>query len=295
MSSVPTLPARGLFQPRFILPDELTRYGLPDASRQSTILTLVDAASALIDVYCGRIDGGGNGSLVYSTYMERLLMQAPNRNITKVSFKPMVAVDQTTVNLLTASANYIPVNPQTNKVQSGNPLLFTNYFWTGVQASTQAIANVPGSTLSPILGCSGRYGATVRRSSYMIYPDLNYGINPLQIASFFGGPPGWTPINLGLSDFDYQTGEVWVPAGLYLGQYTEIIVIYTSGYHPLYMPPQIKQATAMLIRNYLSRGGGTTGLRSISTSGAANVTFTENLIDTTIDRILDPFKTLIAC
>lgn len=294
MSTVPILPARGVFTPRFILPDELTRYGLPDANRQSTILSLVDAASALIDVYCGRIDGGGQGSLVYSTYMERLIMQAVNRNIVRLSFKPLVAVDQTTVNLLTASANFIATNPSTSQKQSGNPLLQTNWFWTGVQASLTPVTNVPGSVISPILGASGRYGQTVRRGQSMIYPDLNYGVNPLQIASFFGGPPGWTPINLGMSDFDYATGELWVPAGLYLGQYTEIVVIYNSGYHPLALPPQIKQATAMIVRNFLSRGGGTTGLKGINTSGAVNVQFTEELIDTTIARILDPFKSIIA-
>ena len=293
-SFVSSLPARGLFAPRFILPNELTLYGLPDYKRQPTILSLVDAASALIDVHCGRVDGYGSGSLVYSTYMERQLMQARNRNIVRISFKPMAVVDQTTVNTLVASANYIAVNPQTGQPQIGSPLLNTNYFYTGVQANTQPVINVPGSTISPIIGCSGRYGATVRRSEYMVYPDLNYGMNPLMIAAFFGGPPGWTPIQVSMSDFDASTGELWIPAGIYLSSYTEIVVTYNSGFHPLYLPPQIKQACAMLIRNFLSRGGGTSGLRSISTAGTANVSFSENLIDTTIDRILDPFKTVIA-
>jgi len=293
-SLVQPITARGVFTPRFVLPNELTAYGLPDYKRQPNILALVDAASVLIDSYCGRVDGYGQGSLVYSTYMERLIMQSRNRNVVRLSFKPLVVVDQTTVNLLTASANYLPTNPQTGKQQTGSTLEFTNYFWTGVQANTQVANNVPGSTISPIIGASGRYGVTVRRSDYMIYPDLNYGMNPLMIASFFGGPPGWTPIQLSMSDFDPQTGEIWVPAGLYLSQYTEIIVVYNAGFHPLYLPPQIKHATVLLIRNFLSRGGGTSGLRSISTAGAANISFTEDLIDTTIERILMPFKNLVA-
>jgi len=248
----------------------------------------VDAASSLIDVHCGRVDGYGQGSLVVSTYMERLLMQARNRNIVRVSFKPMTTLTPDVQQNLVASANNlaVPANRQ------NSALLNTNYFWSGAQANTTPITGVPGSTISPIIGCSGRYGYT-RRSEYMIYPDLNYGMNLLQVAAFFGGPPGWTPINLTMADFAIDTGELWVPAGLYLGQYTEIVIIYNSGYDPLNMPRAIKQACAMLVRNFLSRGGGTTGLRSITAAGTANVSFSPDLIDTTIDRMLDPFKTVL--
>jgi hypothetical protein len=128
----------------------------------------------------------------------------------------------------------------------------------------------------------------------MIYPDLNYGMNPLMIASFFGGPPNWTPIDLSMIDFDPQTGEIWVPAGLYLSQYTELVVVYNSGFDPLNMPRAIKQATAMLVRNLLSRGGGTTGLRSITTAGTANISFSPDLIDDHIQNILAPFVNIIA-
>jgi hypothetical protein len=288
------LPARGPFTPRFILPNELSMYGLPDANRQPAILSLVDAASSLIDTYCGRIDGTGQGSLVYTTYMERLLMQAVNRNIVRLTFKPLVPVSATTVNLLTASANNLPVNPTTsNKIAGAQQLLYTNYFWTGCQASTIPITGVPGSTISPILGCSGRY-SYARRGAQQIYPDLNYGANILQIAAFFGGPPTWQTVDLTMSDFDISTGEIWIPAGLYLSQYTELVVQYNSGYDPLNMPRAVKQACALLIRNFLSRGGGTTGLRSISTAGTANVSFTPDLIDSTCASLLDPYKTVMA-
>ena len=293
MSSTPLpIPARGPFTPRFILPDELRRYGLPDANRQPAILTLVDAASSLIDIHCGRLDGEGNGSLVYTTYTERLLMQAINRNIVRLSFKPLVAVSASTVNLLAASANNVPTTTATTR-NPDNPLLLTNYFYTGVQPSVQAISGVPGSTISPIIGVSGRYSYG-RRGAQQIYPDLNYGANLLMVAAFFGGPPTWQNVDVSMSDFDVATGEIWIPAGLYLGQYTEIVCTYNSGFHPLYMPHPIKQSCAMLVRNFLSRGGGTTGLRSIQTSGAANVSFEPDLIDTTIERMLDPFKTVMA-
>lgn len=291
MSSSPLpIPARGPFAPRYILPNELTQFGLPDANRQPSILTLVDAASALIDAHCGRVDGTGAGSLVYTTYTERLLMQAVNRNIVRLSFKPLVAISQNTINLLQASANNIPQTPKNTKLASTSPLMFTNYFYTGCQASTTAVTNVPGSTISPIIGVSGRY-AYGRRGAQQIY---DYGANILQIAAYFGGPPVWQPVNMQLSDFDISTGEIWIPAGLYLANFTEIVAVYNSGYDPLNMPAAIKQAAAMLIRNFLSRGGGTTGLRSIITGGTANITFTPDLIDTTIERMLDAYKVVMA-
>lgn len=295
MAGIP-YPARGPFQPRFILPSELTLYGLPDANRQPNILSTVDAASVSIDTYCGRLDSEGNGSLVYSTYMERLLM--PNRNnIVRCNFKPFTSIPASVITNLSASANFIPTNPSTNqpiKAVTSNPGMFTNYFWTGCQPNTIPVTNVPGSTLSPFIGASGRYGGTIRPSNVRISPDPNYGIGPLMIAAFFGGPPTWTTIDVSMIDFDPQTGEIWVPAGIWAAQYTEIVVVYNSGFDPLNMPRTIKQATAMLVRNFLSRGGGTTGLRSINTAGTANISFSPDLIDDHIASILAPFCNLIA-
>lgn len=289
-----TLPlvTRGVFQPRFILQNESKRFGLPDANLQPNVLTLIDNASTLIDQHCGRTDGTGQGSLIYSTYVERIPLQARGRNLVRLSFKPLVGLDANTVNTLSASAN-APINPTLD------PNYNVNWYWTGAQASNSTNANstvppqVPGNTLSPILGCSGRYGYA-RRSEFAIYPDLNYGMNPLMIASFFGGPPGWTPIQINMIDYAVDTGELWLPAGIYLSQYTEIVVAYTSGFHPFFLPSPLKQATAMVIKNLISRAGGISGLRSLIASGAINAAFTPDLIDDNISSILDPFKTVIA-
>lgn len=60
------------FVPRFIQESELAAYGLPTVAEQSDILSLVDNASSLVDEYCGRVDMNGKGSLIFSTYYERL-------------------------------------------------------------------------------------------------------------------------------------------------------------------------------------------------------------------------------
>lgn len=262
-------------------------FGLPDVDDQPNILALVDAASTLIDQYCGRTDGNGMGSLVYTTYAERLLFQAAGRNILRVSFKPMVALDATTVQELTASAT-APL-PSNYKSQ---PLLYTNQTWTGCQANT---LTRPDGSLTSIIGASGRYGYS-RRNSYAVYPDLNYGMNLLQVASYFGGPPGFTPIDVTGIDWDQQTqsGEIWVPAGLYMSQYTEMILIYNAGYDPRNLPAAVKVAAAQICRNFLARGGGTTGLKSISGQGMVNFQLTDSDIDPTTAMMLEPYKNVVA-
>jgi len=119
-------------------------------------------------------------------------------------------------------------------------------------------------------------------------------MNPLMIASFFGGPPGFTPIDATKIDVVGDMGEIWVPAGIYLAQYTEIVIVYNSGFHPFFLPTPLKQACAMVVKNMLSRAGGVSALRSITAAGTANVSFTPDLIDSNIANILDYFKNVIA-
>lgn len=261
------------FSPRYIEESELDYFGLPDVDTQKNILALVDGASAYIDEYCGRTDVNGSGSLVYTTYSERLYLPE-GRNIVRLSFRP-----------------FAPISPsvQQTLIASGGQGQW-NHFYTGFTPNTVLTQN--GSVLSPLISISGRYGYS-RRGSQQVYPDLNYGANLLQIASFFGGPPGFTPVDISQVDVDVNSGELWFPAGLYLSQYTEVVVTYNVGFDPTNLPVAIKHATSMLIRNLLARGGGTTGLKSMNAS-RINMQFTDDLVDTTVDRMLQKFKVVYA-
>src|ERR1039458_4054017 len=253
-----------LQQPQFIVEAELTTYGLPTVVQDPNILSKVRRASTLIDQYCGRQTVGGNGSLIYTTYSERLLLPE-GRNIIRCSYRPLVAIDAATFNSYAASA--------------------TNLSPSGI--NTQLAAD--GATLSPLVSATGRYGYG-RRASQQVYPDLNYGANILQIASYFGGPPQFTPINISLTDFNPLNGEIWVPAGLYLSQYTEIFIVYNSGFPPNVLPSGIKEACAMLIFNFLTRPAS--GMTSFTVAGIHHQ-FTPSLVDDDVDRMLGPFKTVV--
>jgi hypothetical protein len=278
MSTLPTIPI-GSFQPRYIQPSELATFGLPSQIQYPTILNMVDEASTMIDESCGRTDTDGNGSLVYTTYCERLLLPV-GRNLVRLTFRPMVAVSLSTLLNLAASG--------ANNVNNDD----VNCFYTGALPNTLTVGT--STTVSPLLSASGRYGYT-RRGQQAIYPDMNYGSSILQVAAFFGGPPQFTPIDVTMCDFDPRSGELWIPAGLYLSQYSEIFVSYNSGFDPTNMPRQIKHACASLIKNFLSRGGGATSVTDLSMGyHGIHATFTPDLIDPNIDRILQSFRTVRA-
>ena len=269
------------FSPWYIFPNEYPQYGLPISPTgaasgayipQPDIDNLVQLASSMIDEFCGRTDNNGSGSLVYTTYVQRLLFQSPGRNLTLIPIKPIVPVTAEVIAEL-----------QALDAASGG------YFYTGVQASTIFLQGTDGGRLSGILACSGRYGY-VRRDMSQTYPDLNALINPQNLISLFGGPPPWIPVDLTNLDYDPRTGEIWIPAGLQLQRYSEIILTYNSGYDPRYMPRQIKLACAAITKNLMAKGAGTTGIISQSLGRAAfNVTMGQDVIDPNIQRLLAAF------
>jgi hypothetical protein len=265
------------FVPCYIFPQELVQYSLPTPDVQPDIMNLVQLASTLIDEACGRIDGDGNGSLVYTTYIQRMLLQTRNRNLIQAPMKPLAVVPSGMVTTLM------------NMAATGAS---GNFYYTGVQANT-SYAPV-ASSLTPLISASGRYGYT-RQDSSIAYPDLFALINPLNLVTLFGGPAPWVSIDITNTDFNIQSGELWIPAGLQLQRYSEAWIIYNSGFNPLQMPWGIKMATACVVKNALVKGDGTTGLLSMSLgrSGASS-TFMPMLLDPTVDQLLCPFRNVRA-
>lgn len=257
------------FQPRFIQEAELTNYGLPTVAQQSDVMSLVDSASTLIDEYCGRIDSNGNGSFAYSSYEERIYVPS-GRNILRLSYRPLSSVTLATKQELEALGAH---------------------YYTGFSPNGEVFQGT--SNLSPIISVSGRYGYK-RRGDLAGIQDPAYGFSLLQVVSSFGGPPSWAPIAVSLTDWDPQSAEIWLPAGLYLTNYSEITVLYNSGFDPRKMPNAIKQACASVTKNSLTRGGGATGLKSITGAGRIGLAFSDSLIDPTIDRLLNSYKTTLA-
>jgi hypothetical protein len=258
------------FQPRYLFESEIASYDLPTIKQVPTIMTMVDGASTLIDSVCGRVDETGAGSLVYTTYAERILIPE-TRNLFRVAFVPLVPLSQT-----------VQADLTTLNGVSGN------HFYSGFTPNT---VNKLDGNLSSIVGLSGRYSYG-RKSAASIFPDSQYAANILQVAAFFGGPPQFVAIDVSLTDYYDKVGEVWAPAGLMMASYTEILIMYNSGYDPRNMPKGIKFATAALVKNFIARAGGITSVQSYS-AGKVHTQFTPDLVDPTVEKWLAPFRHVI--
>ena len=274
MSTQPILP----FAPMYLGETELQVFGLPTPSCVPDIMSQVALASLLIDESCGMIDGDGNGSLVYTTRWQRILLQTRNRNLVQLAYKPIVGLDQSKVDDITSWAEAF---------SSSGGLPAQPYLCGNLQASTYTAFG--GARLSGIVAASGRYGYT-RQDQSIAYPDLFSFINPLNLVTMFGGPAPWVAIDIQNTDYDHKTGEVWIPAGLQLQKYSEILIAYTAGFDPTRMPFMIKQVCCGLVKNLGMKGGGTTGMTSISMKSGPNVQMSPNLLDPTLDAMLQPFK-----
>lgn len=258
------------FAPQYIQEDELPFFGLPTADRQSDILGLVEMASLIIDEDCGRIDGDGNGSLVYTTWANRILIQGGgNRNLVECPYKPLAVVDAEMVVAL-----------------SGAMADGTNHTYTGVQANT--VVSTSNGGLSPIIGCSGRFGYG-RRGAMFDYADRL--LNPLTLSELFGGPPAWVPIDVAQIDYSATTGELWIPLGLQLARFSEVLLVYNAGFNPLAIPRMVKHVCASLVKNALASGDATTFLMGLTMGkSGTNVRFGGSLLDSTLSVMLTPFR-----
>jgi len=270
--------------PMYILPEEFSAYGLPcPKDEKCNAAQLVQFASAFIDEECGRIDGDGSGSLCYSTYVQRVLLQTRNRNLIALAMKPMVSVDQQTVDDLVALAVNTSGSDFAGTVYAG-----TQPYYTGCWANS---FNSYNGSPSAFLGASGRYGYT-RQDRSVGYPDLYAMINPLNLVTMWGGPAPWVSVDCTQIEYDPKTGECWIPAGLQLQAYSEIMAVYNSGYDPRRMPYQIKYVVAGLVKNLITRGG-VTGITSMNYGKlGASYQFFQDLLDPVLDRMLTPFRTV---
>jgi hypothetical protein len=256
------------FQPQYLLPSDYATYGLPTIANQVDLPSVVAMASLIIDEYCGCIDGDGNGSLVYTTYTEKILVQTNNRNLIYTGQKPIVAIDATTVAALQALAT------------SGS-----NYTYTGVQAN---LLSSYSGVLSGIIAASGRYTYSRQDKNYS-YPD-QFLMNPYLATTMFGGPAPWLALDITNLEYSNTTGEIWLPASLQIQRYSEVVLMYNAGFNPLAMPNAVKFACASITKNLLAKGDATTAVLRMSVAGGANIALGADVVDPILERMLTPYR-----
>lgn len=150
----------------------------------------------------------------------------------------------------------------------------------------RAVTRLSEHPIQTVLSGAGRFGYG-RRSQQMAgyYPEFNL----LATVDIFGGPPLWTAWPPASSSYNRMTGEIWIPAGIYLAYYNEVKIWYTAGYSQTSLPWQIRQACANIVNLIKETGLGANIRRREATSGIASSKFENNMIDANTREMLTPY------
>lgn len=152
--------------------------------------------------------------------------------------------------------------------------------------SGRPICKVFKTPLVNILSGSGRY-SFARRSDTDVYMVYQYNL----LAQFTtpGSPPIWEIFTPSNNMFNTNTGEVWVPGGMFQASFTQIRLEYISGFTYANLPGAIKQACANLI-NVAANDSMVSGIKTLQAGGTRIERFGNSLIDNDTAQLLNPYK-----
>ena len=114
------------------------------------------------------------------------------------------------------------------------------------------------------------------------------GPNAMTLAEMvapFGGPPAWVDLDPTKVDYNAQTGELWLPAGIFGVPFTDVELTYTAGYAEV--PEAVKLACAQIIRNIESHP--TSVVRGAQLDHLQLEYFAGSLLDEDTRRLLAPY------
>ena len=131
---------------------------------------------------------------------------------------------------------------------------------------------------SPIVSGRGRY--TIPRRGDWPFDDLR-----LDVALMFGMPGTWSNIDPSSIDFDPATGELTLPLNLVGLWFSEVDVIYTSGYATI--PDAVKYACAQVVRN--AQATPAVNVKTGHMDRFRMDYFAPDLLDATVRAMLAPF------
>ncbi len=145
---------------------------------------------------------------------------------------------------------------------------------------------VPIRPLVELISGQGRYGYPRRGAAWtQLFPATTIA----QMSAFFGGPPEWETIDVSMAATNASTGEVWIPAGIYMVHYSEVQLVYRAGYDVA--PDAVKHACAILSQSLANQEIGAKSLKS----GDSNAVFwSDSAITSDVRALLAPYvaKTL---
>jgi hypothetical protein len=132
-----------------------------------------------------------------------------------------------------------------------------------------------------ILEAAGRYGYGRRDRRTLNSTNLDY----LAVTAIFGSPTRFVPIDVNQIEVFPATGEVWLPTGFFLVQYSQLQVRYTSGFVDI--PYQVKLALALLINEVCAKGSA--DRVSYSVGKIARTFATPSFLSQDVRNLLAPY------
>jgi hypothetical protein len=148
------------------------------------------------------------------------------------------------------------------------------------------VTNLAFTPVARLLSGQGRYGYGRRGDSSRYQVDE---FNLLASLSHFGGPPVWEFFPMENTGVDFETGMLWVPAGVMLAYYSEVNLWYVAGYPATGIPAAIKMACANIIQAQANRPQ-LGAARSYKAGDTAIESFAATVIDDDTKAALAPFK-----
>jgi hypothetical protein len=148
------------------------------------------------------------------------------------------------------------------------------------------VTNLAFTPVARLLAGQGRYGYGRRGASSRYQVDE---FNLLASLSHFGGPPVWEFFPIINTGVDFETGMLWVPAGVMLAYYSEINLWYVAGYPASGIPPAVKAACANIIQAQaaIPQVGATKVYKAGDT---ALERFAASVLDDDTKALLAPFR-----
>ncbi|CAE6838381.1 hypothetical protein [Paraburkholderia nemoris] len=251
----------------YLTSGDYATYGLPAGTTAAQVTT----ASTLIDLYLKRPEGlvwvpdgtGAPGWMAALTPTQSFTLGAaiaPGNNVVVPLVGGVASLLVGDVIILDRASNTIG-EPVAIVSISGQNVTLQNVVFAHANGATadkgmtikqhkfmpdgRPVTNLAFTPVARLIAGQGRYGYGRRGASSRYQVDE---FNLLASLSHFGGPPVWEFFPIINTGVDFETGMVWVPAGVMLAYYSEINLWYVAGYPASGLPPAIKAACANIIQ-----------------------------------------------
>lgn len=296
----------------YLAVQEFGAYGVPTATQAQ-----VTAASALVDSYLKRPEGlqwmpdaagfpcyMAGLSPVYSlkssqaisagTNVSVPVATAPGMMTTTGTVGDVVVIDRANADVVEACvvqsvqpgmivlANVVNAHSPNATIEFG--LVIREQKSLPDKRSLTRVSSWPIARIHSILG-TYRYGRRSQQSAGL-FSDQNL----LALMQTFGGPPEWISVDVSQADFNPTSGEVWIPSGVFLAQYSDVRLYYVAGFSRDNIPPIIKSVTASAILSGLATKDFAGGIKVAKAGDNMLERFSSTLVDDDMRTQLNLYK-----